>query len=148
MFRLNIRKGETGFTLIEVLIAVLILSVFASVFLMGLATSSRAVILADERTTAESLARSQMESLKTQLYVAAVGTGTEAVYNRTTSSSTGYSIWSVGRSDIEVDGIVGVPWDSLTNSEVSTDAGLQHIKIIIKHETKNVFTLEVYKANR
>lgn len=145
---IGVKKGETGFTFIEVLIALLVFSIFAGTFLTGLATSARLVILADEKTTAESLARSQMESLKTQQYVAAVGTNTEASYDRTSSSSSGYGIWSVGRSDVEVDGIVGVPWDSSTNSESPTDTGLQRIKLVIKHGTKNVLTLEVFKADR
>ena len=62
-------KNEKGFTLIEVLVALGLLGVFAAVFLTGIATSSKAILIADERTTAESLARSQMEYVKELDYV-------------------------------------------------------------------------------
>ena len=55
-----------GFTLIEVLIALAILAIVAVAFLTALTTASTALILADERTTAESLARSELEYVKSQ----------------------------------------------------------------------------------
>ena len=61
-------KSEKGIGLIEVLIALAILGLVAAAFLSGLATASKALIVADERTTAESLARSQMEYVKSQDY--------------------------------------------------------------------------------
>ncbi len=140
-------KGESGFTFIEVLIALLILSIFASTFLMGLATSSRAVILADERTTAESLARCQLESIKIQSYIFADDDNV-ASYALTNSTSPGYTIYSVGRDNTEIEGVVGVPWDSSTNTAVSVDAGLQRVNLVIKHGDKTVFTIEDYKVNR
>jgi len=60
-------KNERGFTFVEVVIALAILGVIAAGFLMALATASKAIIIADERTTAESLARSQMEYVKKHL---------------------------------------------------------------------------------
>jgi len=61
-------SGQKGTTLIEVLIAIAILGMIAVPFLTALSTSSRALIIADERTTAESLVRSQMEYVKSQEY--------------------------------------------------------------------------------
>ena len=49
--------SSRGFTLVEVLIALAILGIVAVAFLSALATASTALILADERTTAESLTR-------------------------------------------------------------------------------------------
>ncbi len=57
-------KKQRGFTLIEVIIAMALLGVIAIAFLGALASASSAIIIADERTTAESLARSQMEYVK------------------------------------------------------------------------------------
>ena len=65
-FHHALRGNSTGFTLIEVLIAVAILGLVAVAFLSALTTASMALILADERTTAESLARTQLEYVKSQ----------------------------------------------------------------------------------
>ena len=62
MYRL--RKKEKGFALIEVLLALGILAIVGTTFLVGLGVSSKAILVANERTTAESLARSQMEWVK------------------------------------------------------------------------------------
>ena len=59
-------KNQKGQTLIEMLIAVAILGVVAVAFLTALTTASGALIIADEHTTAESLARSQLEYVKSQ----------------------------------------------------------------------------------
>jgi len=141
------KQSEKGVTFIEVLIALLVLSIFSGAFLMGLATSSRAVIMADEKTTAESLARCQLESIKIQQYVPAAD-GDVAVYDLTGSSSPGYNIYSIGRDDAEVAGVVGVPWDTSSNTAVGIDAGLQRVKLVIKHGEDIVLTIEDYKVDR
>ena len=61
-------SGQKGTTLIEVLIAIALLGMIAVPFLTALSTSSRALIIADERTTAESLVRSEIEYVKSQEY--------------------------------------------------------------------------------
>ena len=61
-------KQEKGFSLIEVMIAMLLVGIIAIAFLGALATASKALIIADERATAESLARTQMEYVRNQDY--------------------------------------------------------------------------------
>ncbi len=148
-------KNERGFTLIEVLIAVALVGIIAVAFLSGLATASRALVIADEHATAESLARSQMEYVKNQGYITAAdydagvpGSG-EVTYDKITGIPDGYTIWSFNRAGATVEDIIyGVPWDSQNNLPVDTDAGLQRIKLIIKHHGKEVITLENYKVDR
>jgi prepilin-type N-terminal cleavage/methylation domain-containing protein len=152
----RLRKNDRGFTLIEVLIAMLIMSVFAVTFLAGLAASSRAVMVADERTTAESLARSQMEFVKIDAYKAVTDPTQTGSYEMIPLSemdiASGYSIWSLGRGGTEVEGVVGVPWYEYTDSEWTSsspaDMGIQKVTLIIKHGERTVLTLEDYKANR
>jgi prepilin-type N-terminal cleavage/methylation domain-containing protein len=60
----KLMKGEEGMTLIEVVIAMAILAIIAAAFLSALSGASKAVFVADERTVAESLARSQMEYIR------------------------------------------------------------------------------------
>ena len=62
-----LRGRSRGFTLIEVLVALALFGIIAIVFAGGLGTASRAVFTADIRATAESLARSQMEYVKSQV---------------------------------------------------------------------------------
>jgi len=63
------RNGERGLTLIEILVALGILAAVAVVFLVGMATSSKAVMVSQERVAVDSLAKSQMESIKSQAYI-------------------------------------------------------------------------------
>jgi len=65
----RLMKSEKGFSLIEVMIAIAILGIIGVVFLGALATASKAMFVTDERATAESLARSQMEYVKNQPYL-------------------------------------------------------------------------------
>jgi len=153
-------KNERGISLIEVLIALAILGLVAVAFLSGLATASRALIIADERTTAESLARSQMEYVKSQLYQEA-DPDDEVVYLKITDippEAEGYTICSINRAGATIENIIyGVPWDSQNNQAVSTDVGLQKIRLVVKHYGEEVFTfieddkkitLEGYKVDR
>ncbi len=150
------RKNERGFSLIEVLVALALLGIVAAAFLMALSTASRALFVADERATAESLARSQMEYVKMQRYETAPFDDV-ATYDRITEIPAGYSIWSVDRTGGRVeaitatDSIIGVPWDphgQEGGTAVYADAGLQRIKLIIKHHGREVITLEGFKVKR
>ena len=160
-------KNEKGFSIIEVTIAIVILGVIAVAFLSGLATASKAIYVADERATAESLARSQMEYVKNQPYDTAdvydpgpPPTGGEETYTKIADAEIpdGYIICSVNRDGATIENIIyGVPWDSQNNQAVDTDAGLQKITLVIKHHGKEIFTfirdgkkitLEDYKVDR
>ena len=62
-------RGQRGISLIETLVALSILGAVAVVFLSSLTGASRAAFIIDEQSTAESLARSQMEWVKNASYV-------------------------------------------------------------------------------
>lgn len=146
-----------GFTLIEVLVALALFGIIAITFLGGLTTASRAVLTGDVRTTAESLARTQMESIKNQEYIPAddydpeeSGSG-EVVYGEidiNPDEFPGYTIWSANRDDEIVEDVLGIPWDSEGNQSVDEDNELQRIKLVIKHEDRYIFSLEGYKVDR
>jgi prepilin-type N-terminal cleavage/methylation domain-containing protein len=65
--RKALRGRSRGFTLIEVVIAIALIGLIGVAVLSALSTASLALIIADERATAESLARSQMEYVKSPL---------------------------------------------------------------------------------
>jgi prepilin-type N-terminal cleavage/methylation domain-containing protein len=120
MKMLKLIKTEKGFSLIEVLIAVGLVGLMAAAFLMAIATASKAVLLADERTTAESLAKSQIESIKEQEY-----------------DATGLYLPISTPENYEI----VYPIDFMPLED-----GLQKITVTIMHQDKVVFTLEGYKV--
>jgi len=147
-----LRGKSGGFTLIEVLIALALFAIIAIVFAGGLATASRAVMIADVRTRAESLARTQMESVKEEQYDFAPDGG---VYNYTKIADIppGYDVCSFNRDAEPVncnpgDPVIAIPWDSENDVDVNEDGGLQKITLIIKHEGREIITLEGYKVYR
>ncbi len=154
-------KSERGFTLIEVVIAMLLLGIIGVALLSGLATASMALVIADERATAESLARSQMEYVKNQGYRTAPlhdppDSSGEAKYDRIADSEIpdGYTIWSKDHDgiivyDADIASIIGVPWNSQTNQPTEpTDTGIQKVTVVIYHQDKEILTLEDYKVDR
>jgi type II secretory pathway pseudopilin PulG len=62
--------SSRGFIFIEVLIAIALLGIISIALMGALSTNSTVLIIADERTTAESLVRRQMEYVKNQGYQA------------------------------------------------------------------------------
>jgi len=85
------RHNSKGFSIIEVLVALALLGIIAVAFLGGLATASKAMIIADERATAESLARSEMEYVKNCEYEF-TGAPTYEKDNEPSSTHSGYFI--------------------------------------------------------
>jgi prepilin-type N-terminal cleavage/methylation domain-containing protein len=150
--RKTLRGSSGGFTLIEVLIALALFTIIAFVFAGGLSTASRAVLIADVRTRAESLARTQMESVKSQNYTAASQSPWQVLYQRIGGIPTGYLICSVNATttknettncgDTTSPSIIAVAWDSAMNKPASSETTL-----VIKHDDREVITLEGYKRN-
>jgi len=116
-------SSERGATLVETLIAVAIAGIAITALLAGLSTGSMAVQKSDERTTAENLARAQMEYTKGLAYLAAPASYT------TISAPDGYSISAQAAS------ISG------------RDADIQKITVTVSYNG-NSFTLEGFKADR
>ena len=144
-------KSEKGFSLIEVMIAMALLGLIAVTFLGALATSSRAIFIADERATAESLARSEMEYVRSQKYSVApwayeLPSGTSPIGEFPTwwdednphSLPEGYDGYTVNVSTVTIHEISGHP----------VDDGIQKIIVVITHLDKEIFTLENYRSWR
>jgi prepilin-type N-terminal cleavage/methylation domain-containing protein len=127
-------EREKGFSLMEVMVAIALMGIVAVAFLGALSTGSKAIFIADERATAESLARSQMEYVKNQDYIDYSKSG-HAEYQKITPPS-GYAIeLSVTLLDPKNDG-------------ATNDDGIQKITVIVKHQDKVVVTLEGYRSAR
>ena len=162
-------RDERGFGFVEVIIALVLLGLISVVFLASIGTGLKALALADERLTAESLAKCQMELIKVVPYQEVTINTAVADYERLPLSdgdiAAGYSIVSIGRGGAEYtgQGIAGVPWNNSNDPSESynnefgqewtyispyVDTGLQRITIVIKRNGEPVLTLEGNKSNR
>jgi len=126
-----------GFTMIEVVIAIAIIGIIGVAVMSALATASIALIIADERATAESLARSQLEYVKDQGYNA-TQPGGEVIYTKIPDIDIpyGYAIWSVNRDGEIVGDVIGIPWAGNTSKPANEDGGIQKIALVITHKDR------------
>ena len=120
---------ESGVTFLETVVALAILGLIAVTFLNGLTTASKSTFIADEQTTAESLAQSQMEWVKHVGYS----------YNATTYSP---GAMPAGKDYINYSVMI-------TASPLhDPDDGIQKIIVSVKHSDEGVIKLEGYKVDR
>lgn len=145
-------QDERGYSLIEEAISIALVGIIAVGFLSGLAYASTALAIADERSTAESLVRSEAEYLKNQFYIVAsnydseISESGEVTYEKISGIPEGYTIYSVNRDGDIVEDIIGVPWDTISSNPIENDEGIQRIKLIVKHHDKQVITVEDFKV--
>lgn len=118
-------SGQKGFGLIEVLIAVTILSIAATAFLGAISTSAIAINKQDRKITSEALAVSQMNLTKSQAYQAA-----PASYSIIPSAPTNYTVTSNATT---------IP---------GKDGNIQLITVTVSRGGNTIYTLEDYKVNR
>jgi type II secretory pathway pseudopilin PulG len=147
------RDGSRGELLIEVLIALAILGIISVVFIGAMYTSLNAARITDERSNALTLAKSQIEYVRTAGY----STIDNWAYTVDTSGSsysvmpswwsasppptlaseyTGYSVAVTGTRNIDLDGTTG------------PDEGIRTITAVVSHNGTAVFTLENYEVDR
>ena len=107
------KSGESGMAFIETLVALALLGIISVTFLSGMATTSKATGIADEQTTAESLARSQMEWAKKVAYV---------------YEATGYSPAPIPGSEDYINYSANITAEPLNDP----DEGIQKITVTIK----------------
>jgi prepilin-type N-terminal cleavage/methylation domain-containing protein len=126
-------KRESGFSFIEVVIALGVLGIIAVGFIGGLGTASKALLIADEKETANNLAEAQIENVKKQAYDRIHDPPQYFLMPGIPSS---YSIDQplAQRLDSELDGL-------------DDDDGIQKITVTVRHNGELVLTLEDYKVD-
>ena len=126
---MGLNRRELGITFLETVIALAILGAVSVSILNGLTSASKSVFIVDEKTTAESLAQSQMEWIKNASYS----------YN-----ATSYSAAPIP------DGKDYLQYSSVVSAEPvhTPDDGLQKITVSIQRSGKGVYFLQGYKVDR
>lgn len=123
--RLTATRRENGAGLAEVLIALAITGTIVVVFLSSLSTGARAVGVIYERTTAQNLARSQLEYTRSQDYVPA-----PASYEPIPSLPPDFTV-SVQASAVE-----------------DRDDNIQKITVTVYRNGESILVMEDFKVNR
>jgi len=117
-------KAQKGYALVEVLVALAVISIVAAGFISALQNSIQASTLADRKDTARSLAQSQMEYIKKQPFAVSYAPDTIS------SDYAGYSANITAANAAE------------------RDSSIQKVTISIYFGGKVVFSLDNYKARR
>ncbi|MDD2251593.1 MAG: type II secretion system protein [Dehalococcoidales bacterium] len=140
-------KEQRGFTFIEVLVGVAIMGMIVAAFMLALATAFKANTLADIRTTADSLARAQMEYIKSLDYSESYIIPSARISEW---ENKGYEVYWLDNTEAEpVEYLINQENTTLTPPLVPGYAeGLQQVTIRIKRAGENIITLEGYKATR
>jgi len=123
-------------TLVETLVALAIFGLVAGVFLGGLYVSSKSVMVSQERVAAESLAKSQMEYIKSQDYDDDAHNPPQYDKLNDEDIPDGYDV------------VITAARLNPKNDGTDNDDGLQSITITVTHNGDGVFTLVDYKVNR
>ena len=128
-------RNQGGFAFVEALLALVILGVFGTALLGGLAVVTKATPIADEASMAQNLAESQMEYVLTQDYDH-VSNPPQYIVLSGTAVPEGYSITNVAsRLDPDSDGY-------------DDDDGIQRIEITVQHWDNEVTKLEGYRIRQ
>ena len=150
--RRALRGGSRGVTLIEALVAMVLVAIIAVAFLGALTTAARSAALADIRTTAESLARSELERAKEPHYEAYLVDDPPSYTKAAEESSDhpGYYIWVTAFPiDPETGGILVDPETGQFLDGYDEDLGIQEVTVTVNHHpTGDALTLTGYKLDR
>ena len=119
------RSKEAGVGLVETLIAVGILGLALTALLSAVSTGSLASSRSQERVTAENMARSQLEYVKSQPYAAP-----PATYATVTPSPGGYAVSAAA--------------EAIPNS----DSSIEKVTVTVTRDGKTLFVTEDYKVDR
>lgn len=144
-------KSEKGYSLVEVMVAITLMGMVFVALTGGLYAASKAVFIADERATEESLARTEMEYVRSQLYSGAPWNFTVTSAER--SSTDPPEAWYDSDSnppllDSSYDGYtISVNTEGLLNPNIDNE--IQKITVTVTHQSgSGIITLEGYRSMR
>lgn len=121
------KAGESGYALVETVVALAILTVTVTIIMGSLFTAGRAAVAGNEKTIAESLVQSQTEYLRDVSYVTGA---TSYPIDPNLSPPEG---WTLGVSVVPIH---------------PSDDGIQRLTVSAAHRERVMYTLESYKVKR
>ena len=129
-------NDTSGISLVETVIALGILAIVAGAYLMGMSATSKAVMVSQQRVTAENLAKSQMEYVQSLPY-------------DTVDNPPLYSPTTMSLEDIQNGYDVDIQAERVNPLEGGTgvDVGLQKLTVLIYRSGAEVFRLQGYRWN-
>lgn len=125
----------SGVSLVETIITLGIMSIVAVVYLSGMSATSKAVMVSQERVTAENLAKSQMEYIRSQPY-------------DQVNSPPQYLELSVGDIPETYDIVILAERLDPKGNGLTNDDGLQKVIVVVNRSGVEIFRLEGYRMNR
>ena len=136
-------RGQEGVSLLETVIALALLGIIGATFLGGLTTASKGTMLSQEMVVAESLAKSQVEHIKSQEYISVFNYDPETNYYEVIDIpphlvSAGYSV------EINPPQYVVANGENMTAGRAGFE--LQSITIVIKLNDKPISELTTYRV--
>jgi prepilin-type N-terminal cleavage/methylation domain-containing protein len=140
------RGSSRGFSMLEVVIAIALLGIIAISVLSALQTAALALISADRRATAESIARSQMEYVQTSPYIdysMELSERDPDFYEQITVESGGGD-YNLETEAEPIDPNNHQPYDG-EGGVFNKDDGIQKITVTVSYEGRVVVTLEDFK---
>lgn len=133
MVRVLFNKNESGFSLPEVLVAMTVFAMVGVTFIAALGTNFKVLRAADQRTTAESLAKTQMEAINNAPY----DSTSPYTYNVIDGIPAGYGI-----------NIAVALINPETGAASALDLGVQKVTVTVTCQQRapsSVLALEAYK---
>ena len=137
--RCGVFWGQKGFLLIEILVGLALLGIITIALINGLITTFKGVSVSQERVYAESLAKSQIEYIKTQYYVAVADYNPADPANRYELIDVSADLAAAGYS-IEIN----------PPETVLSEAGgyeLQNITVVVKRNDKGKLIVSIYRVS-
>jgi prepilin-type N-terminal cleavage/methylation domain-containing protein len=118
-------RSQKGISLIEVLVALAILSLVGLAYISSLSTSSKALFITDEQQTARNIAEMQLEDIRSSNY-------SLSGYEPMASIASNYPGYSVVITP-------DLPREPFIN--------IQRIEVTVFHDDKELYTLVTYKES-
>lgn len=133
-------RSEKGFSLIEIIVATALLGIVAVTLLTGMSIAFKTAMLSKQKVAVESLAKSQLESIKNQAYISATVYDPQDALKRYTPITVSDDLTAQGYSVA-----INTPQTVLNPDGDSNE--VQNVTVVVKRNSNDVFTATCFKLS-